>query len=94
MATPATQPEEIHIPLSSLRPGFFRYKSVLRDLRRYQDLIRHRERYGSDIENAQLFCGELPGISQNQENDGCDQRHFESLFNQSGDSQSIHGSAF
>jgi hypothetical protein len=64
MATPAPQPEEPHIPLSSLRPGFFRCRLILRDLRRFQDLIRHREQW--DAADAQPLCELIPHLDTTQ----------------------------
>jgi hypothetical protein len=45
-------------------PGFWRTRYILKQAKKFQDLIRHRERWASDIDLAQPLKKLLPGIPE------------------------------
>ena len=70
MATPALHRDaKPHISWEILRPGYFRCKRALRYLRKFQDLIRHRERFALDIDLARPLAELLPTGTVFAEND-------------------------
>jgi hypothetical protein len=59
MSTIQTNPVPGHPLIVPPAPGYFRAKRILRGLRRFQNLIRHKERWAADIGNAcpiEDFC--------------------------------------
>jgi len=45
-------------------PGFWRTRYILKQARKFQDLIRHKERWASDIDLAQPLKKLLPGVPE------------------------------
>lgn len=60
MAANAQHVLQPHIPFSLRRPGYWRCRRVLRRLHEFQDLVRHLERWATDVENARPIEELLP----------------------------------
>ena len=52
--------QQHHVPFYIWKPGYWRCKGILQRLRKFQDLVRHRERWGYDLDNAQPIEALLP----------------------------------
>lgn len=55
-----TTTQHLHVPFYIRKPGYWRCRRILNRLRKFQDLVRHQERWGYDLDNAQPLEALLP----------------------------------